>query len=130
MSTQTSTKGLNIALWIVQGLLAALFIMIGGMKLFSPAEKLAEMSHGNPIEMLRFIGLSELLGGIGLILPALLRIMPKLTPLAATGLAIIMVLATGLHASKGEPFIFPAVLGLVAIFIIWGRWKAVPISAK
>ena len=78
---------MNVALWIIQALLAALFIFGGGMKLVLPLDKLT-----GPVPMpgmfLRFIGVCELLGGLGLILPSLLRIRPGLTPLAAVGLVL------------------------------------------
>jgi uncharacterized membrane protein YphA (DoxX/SURF4 family) len=81
---------MNIALWIVQVLLAALFVFGGGMKLVLPIEKMTDQV-ALPGLFLRFIGVCELLGGIGLILPSLLRIRPGLTPLAATGLIVIMI---------------------------------------
>jgi len=86
---------MNVALWIVQGLLAALFVFSGGMKLVLPIEKMTD-PVALPGLFLRFIGVCELLGGIGLILPSLLRIRPGLTPLAAAGLIVIMIGATGI----------------------------------
>jgi hypothetical protein len=76
---------MNIALWIVQGLLAVLFIFAGGMKLVVPIETLTQQTP-LPGLFVRFIGVAELLGGLGLVLPWLLRIRPFLTPLAAAGL--------------------------------------------
>ncbi len=81
---------MNVALWIIQGLLAALFVFAGGMKLVLPIEKMQD-PVALPGLFLRFIGVCELLGGIGLILPSLLRIRPGLTPLAAAGLVVIMI---------------------------------------
>src|ERR671917_230557 len=83
----------NRALWIVQGLLAALFLFAGGMKLITPVEVLSAMSPF-PGEFIRFIGVCEVLGAVGLILPYALRILPGLTALAAAGLVVIMVGAT------------------------------------
>ena len=81
---------MNIALWIVQGLLAALFLFAGGMKLITPIEEMTKQI-AMPGWFLRFIGVAEVLGAIGLILPWLLKIRPGLTPLAAAGLAVIMI---------------------------------------
>src|SRR5262245_26920693 len=82
-------KGRNAALWVIQGLLAALFILAGSTKLMLPIDVLKSMGSPNQIELpgwfVRFIGVSEVLGAVGLILPRLLRIRPRLTPLAAAG---------------------------------------------
>ena len=77
----------------------------------------------------RAIGVSELLGAIGLILPAALRIKPILTPLAASGIAVIMILATAYHIYAGEPPVTIAFF-LLAAFVAWGRFKKVPIEPK
>lgn len=112
---------MKIALWIVQGLLAAAFLMIGGMKMFqSAADILKNMPDAN-IMMVRFIGVAEVAGALGLLLPQLTRIQPKLTPIAAWGLFIIMVLAFALHLAKGEyshsggPVVFGAMAAFVAV---------------
>ena len=90
---------MNIALWIAQALLAAIFLFAGGMKLVIPIE---EMTKQMPIPLpgwfLRFTGIVEVLGAIGVILPWLLRIRPALTPLAAAGLVIVMIGATVYNA--------------------------------
>lgn len=134
MTEKKRSKGLHIALWIVQGLLAALFGMAGVMKTISPVEKLTQngMSFINDygVGMVRFIGISELLAAIGLILPAALRIKPILTPIASVGIAIIMILATAYHISQGEPFVPTIVMLALAIFVAWGRIKKAPISSK
>jgi hypothetical protein len=85
-----------------------------------------------PEAFVRFIGLSELLGGLGLILPAALRIKPVLTPWAAVGLAVVMVLASGFHVSRGESSVIGMnfILAAVAVFIAWGRFKKAPIYPK
>ena len=81
---------------------------------------------------MRFIGACELLGAIGLIVPAVTRIRPGLTPLAAAGLTLVMALAVPFHVARGE---FPALtvvlpLGALAAFVAWGRWKRAPIRAR
>ncbi len=135
MST-TNNKGLNIALWIAQVLLGIAFTMAGAMKASSPIDDLVAKGMTwaavSPA-LTRFIGISELLGGIGLILPAALRIKPILTAWAAAGLLVVMVLAFGFHIIQGDAVqqIMPsAVLGLIAAFIAWGRFKKVPILPK
>ena len=126
---------MNIALWIVQVLLALGFFASGMMKLVIPVEQLAQQGANWMIEMpwlVKFIGISEVAGGLGMILPAATRIKPILTPIAAVGLAIIMVLASGYHASRGE---FSAIattfiLFAMAAFVAWGRFKKVPIQPR
>jgi hypothetical protein len=118
---------MTYALWTVQGLLALLFLWAGGVKLVLPLEKLA-----GPIPLpglfVRFIAVAEVLGAIGLILPGLLRIRPGLTPLAAAGLVIIMIGATGLGLAAGDVAmaLFPLVVGLLAAFVAYGRWRLAP----
>jgi uncharacterized membrane protein YphA (DoxX/SURF4 family) len=118
---------LNVALWIVQVLLAALFLFAGSMKLILP---IAEMTKQTPLPglFLRFLGVVEVLGGIGLILPGLLRIRPGLTPLAAAGLVIIMIGATVMTAASGPvaAALFPLVTGLLAAIVAYGRWRLMP----
>jgi hypothetical protein len=85
-----------------------------------------------PAALVRFIGVSELLGAIGLVLPSLTRIQPRLTPLAAAGLVLVMILAALFHASRGEWGALPihAVFAALAGFVAWGRWKAAPIAPR
>ena len=85
-----------------------------------------------PGGLVRFIGVSELLGGIGLIVPAATRIKPVLTPLAGAGLVVVMLLAAAFHGMRGEfPAIaFNAILGGLAAFIVWGRYLKAPIEAR
>jgi uncharacterized membrane protein len=118
---------MNVFLWILQAVLALMFAMAGIQKATQPKDKLvtrlpwvADFSQGT----VRFIGLSELAGALGLILPAATGIAPVLTPLAATGLAVIMVLAAITHARRKEPgaIAFNAVLFVVAVVIAWGRF--------
>ena len=107
-------KPLTYALWIVQGLLALIFLFAGGIKLVLPLEALT-----GPVPLpglfVRFIAIAEVLGAIGLILPGLLRIRPGLTPLAAAGLVIIMIGATVITLAGGEvvPALIPLVVGLL-----------------
>lgn len=134
MTDQKKSKVLHIALWIAQGLLAAAFGLAGFMKITAPIDQLAQsgmtfVDHYS-IGMVRFIGISEVLGALGLILPAALRIKPILTPLAAFGIAIIMILAFFYHISYNEPFFPVIILFGLAAFVAWGRYKKVPIQAK
>lgn len=128
-------KKLNVGLWVVQGLLALVFLMSGGMKLTAPIATLIAqgMTWAEGREWLpRFIGASEVLGAIGLILPAATRIMPKLTGVAAAALALVMVLALGTHVAMGDLAHAPpsVVLGALAAFVAWGRLKAAPIPSR
>ena len=112
----------NALLWTVQGLLAALFLFAGGMKLVLPIEAMAG-PIALPGAFLRFIGMAETLGAIGLILPGLTRIRPELTPTAAAGLVIIMIGATVLTAATGSVAgaLFPLIVGLLATTVAAGR---------
>jgi hypothetical protein len=114
----------NVALWIVQGMLALLFLFAGGMKLVLPIEALAG-PVALPGPFLRFIGVAEVLGAVGLILPWLLRIRPALTPLAAAGLVIIMSGATMITVMAGTPgpALVPLIVGLLAASVAYGRWR-------
>jgi hypothetical protein len=112
----------NRALWIVQGLLAALFLFAGGMKVITPVAALSAMSPF-PGEFIRFIGICEVLGAVGLILPYALRILPVLTPLAAAGLVVIMAGATASTLAIGGGLLaLPTlVLALLAALVAHGR---------
>ena len=124
---------MNIALWIAQALLAAIFLFAGGMKLVIPIE---EMTKQMPIPLpdwfLRFTGIVEVLGAIGVILPWLLRIRPALTPLAATGLVIVMIGATVYTLAAGDfaSAPIPLVVGILAAFVAYGRWRLTPPSTR
>ena len=109
-------------LWTIQGALALLFLFAGGVKLAAPAAELAQQSSLSPL-FLKFIGLAEVAGALGLVLPGILRVGRGLTSLAAAGLVIIMVGATVLTAAAGQigPAIFPGVVGLLAAFVAYKR---------
>jgi uncharacterized membrane protein YphA (DoxX/SURF4 family) len=120
---------MNIALWIVQALLAALFLFAGGIKLVMPME---EMMKQMPIPLpgwfVLFTGVVEVLGAIGLILPWLLRIRPDMTPLAAAGLVIVMIGATVYTLAAGDiaSSLIPLAVGLLCAFVAYGRWRVAP----
>jgi uncharacterized membrane protein YphA (DoxX/SURF4 family) len=123
---------MNVALWIIQVLLALLFLFAGGTKLVLPLDVLKSMGSPNQILLpgllVRFIGVCEVLGALGLILPGLVRIRPDLTPLAAAGLVIIMIGATVLTFA-GDGFAMalpPLMVGLLAAFVAYGRWRLAP----
>jgi DoxX-like protein len=117
---------MNRALWVVQALLAVLFLFAGGMKLVLPLDALTKQVP-LPGWFLRFTGTAEVLGALGLILPALLRIRPGLTPLAAAGLSVVMIGATVLTLATGGGFtaLVPATVGLLAVFVVYGRSETV-----
>ena len=115
---------LTSALWIIQGVLALLFLFAGSIKLIMPIEMLtAQMALPLPGLFLRFIGTAEVAGAIGLILPGLLRIRPILTPLAACGLVIIMIGATVVTLAGGEGVsaLVPLMVGLLCTCVAYGR---------
>lgn len=121
---------MNRALWIVQGLLAALFLFGGSVKLMIPIEEMtAQLPLPGPF--IQFIAIAEVLGALGLVLPMLLRIRPGLTPLATAGLVVIMIGATTLTAAgsgggDAVAALFPGVTGILAAFVAYGRWKLAP----
>ena len=126
----------SIGLWTAQILLALVFGSAGLMKTVQPIDALASMmawvGH-SPETLVRFIGIVEVLGALGVILPALTRILPWLTPFAALGFAIIQVLAIGVHASLGETATsLPINLLLLALslLVVWGRTRKAPIAAR
>jgi DoxX-like family len=116
------------ALWIIQGLLALLFLFAGGVKLVLPIEEMTKQMPMVSGSFLRFVGVCEVLGGIGLILPGLLRIQQWLTPLAAACLVVIMIGATvlTLMTGGGATALFPCVTGLLLVFVAYGRWRMAP----
>lgn len=127
---------MNIVLWIIQILLALLFLFAGGTKLVLSPEVLASMGPPNQVQLpglfIRFIGVCEVLGALGLVLPGLLRIRPQLTPLAAAGLTIIMIGAV-VVSTIGPGFMtaLPAlVIGVLTAFVAYGRWHLAPLRSR
>lgn len=124
---------MNIVLWVVQILLALAFLMAGSMKASQPIEKLrknmAWTAHTSP-GTVRLVGTLELLGALGLILPAITHILPWLTPIAAIGLALTMIGAAILHIRLKEFSVLgvPLILFLLALFIVYGRFMVSPLS--
>jgi len=119
-----STKQTNVALWIVQVLLAALFLFAGIAKLVMPIEAMTQ-EIALPGWFLRFIAVCEISGAMGLILPTALRTLPSLTPIAASGLAVIMTGAVILTATLSvAQAVFPFVVGLLCVAVICMRRPA------
>lgn len=128
LEARGNSKKVGALLWTMQGLLAALFLFAGAMKLMMPIETLVAQSF-LPGWFLQFIGVAEVLGALGLILPGLAHIQTRLTPLAAAGLVIIMFGATALViADSGHvaPAMMPFVVGVLAAFVAYGRVRLAP----
>ena len=124
---------LNVVLWILQVVLALMYLFAGYQKTFGNLQVVVKSIFwvlSVPAPLVRFIGISELLGGIGLVLPALLKIRPQLTALAAAGLSLIMVGANIFHLVRGEFFVLPMtfVLLILVAFVAYGRWKLAPLG--
>jgi uncharacterized membrane protein YphA (DoxX/SURF4 family) len=123
---------MNVALWIIQVLLALLFLFAGGTKLVLPIDVLTSMGSPNQVQipglLIRLIGGFEVLGALGLILPGLFRIKPGLTPLAAAGLLVIMIGAVVLTFVGDGPLmaLSPLVVGILTAFVGYGRWHLRP----
>jgi uncharacterized membrane protein YphA (DoxX/SURF4 family) len=109
-----NSRKANILLWSAQIVLALLFVFAGGSKLVMSVEAMQQGPVQLPGAFLRFIGVAELLGGLGLVLPGIFKVHRHLTPLAAAGLVIIMIGATVLTASTGIGAMFPAFVGVLA----------------
>lgn len=132
---KTPSKAMNTALWIAQLILAAGFVWAAVMKVCQPVEKLAAMwpwAGQVPAALVKFTGFIDLLGGIGLVLPALTRIKPMLTPITALGVILLMICASVFHIVRGEASVIGVnvFFAIIAIFIAWGRFKKVPIVPK
>ena len=119
---------MNLALWVMAIVLAAVFAASGLMKQFVPKDKLVTSGQGwaqdfSPTSI-RLIGLAEILGAIGLVLPGVVHVAPILVPLAAVGLALVMAGAAAVHARRKEaPMVaMNAVLLVLAVFVAWGRF--------
>ena len=135
MTTQSKkSKTLHIVLWILQVLLASVLLWAGFTKLFEPIVKLSTMwpwTGQAPVAFVKFTGVVDILGAMGLILPSLFRIQPKLTPIAAIALCVLMVCAIVFHVARGEA----SHIGInimfigIAAFVAWGRlMRAIIIS--
>ena len=116
---------MNIALWVIQVLLATSFIWAGGMKLFAPIEKLAEMwpwTAESP-GLLMVTGVLDLIAGIGIFLPTLLKVAPRMASLAGWGMVALMIAAAVFHISRGEVEVIGGNVGFAAMaaFVGWGR---------
>lgn len=124
---------LGAALWVAQGVLAFFFLWGAWMKLGMPLDEAAKMAPWVAVHpgLAKFTGLVDLAGGLGILLPALLRIQPRLSVLAAAGIIALQVLAMGFHLLRGEAMVLPMnlVLLLLAGFVLWGRTRALPFAA-
>jgi putative oxidoreductase len=129
---RTAMHVLNAGLWILQALLAALFLWHGQFMAFPPADMVAVVNASIGEGLRMFIGIAEILAAVGLILPGLTRILPSLTALAAGGLMIVMSSATVLHLSRGESAsaISAAVIFALVTVVAYTRWKVAPIAAR
>jgi uncharacterized membrane protein YphA (DoxX/SURF4 family) len=130
-----SNNTLNVWLWIAQSLLAVFFLLAGAMHAFMPIEQAAKIAAwiaSAPVALVRFIGVAELAGAIGVVLPGATRVKPWLTPLAAAGLVIIMLLAMPVHIARGEVSMLGRNIAAssIAAFVAWGRTSRVRISAR
>ena len=128
-------RRLHIGLWVAQGALAVAFGLAGlshATRPIAEISKFAPWTGALPEGLVRFIGLTELAGALGLLLPALTRVKPALTAWAGTGLATVMALASVVHLVRGEPQVLPVnlVLGGVAAFIAWGRFRRAAIAPR
>jgi uncharacterized membrane protein YphA (DoxX/SURF4 family) len=133
--SQKKSKGLDISLWVAQVALAFAFGMAGFMKVTKPIAELGQqmgwVKFYSP-QMVRFIGTVEILGALGLILPAVTRFLPRLTALAAAGLTLVMLGAIEFHLTHNDlQHIAPAiVLAALSTFVAWGRFKKAPIAPR
>lgn len=123
---------MKIAVWIGSGLLALVFLFVGGSKLLTPAAELQQMAQGVPVALMKLAGAAEVLGGIGLVLPAATRIMPVLTPIAAVGLVLTMVGATITDIAIGTPGgpVLPVVLGIFAALVAFARFGSCAVEPR
>lgn len=134
-SNASAGKPLRIGLWIAQVLVAFMFCSAGYMKLTTPIPELSAMMPWTgqySATFVRTIGLVDLAGGLGILLPALTRILPGLTVLAALGGVVLQVFAIVFHLSRGEAMMVPLNFVLLALcaFVLWGRARRAPIAAR
>lgn len=123
---------MNIALWILQVLLAAVFAAHGWMLVSPPPELLPVINEQLGVAFRLFLGVAEIAGAIGVVLPAITRIMPWLTSLAAGSLGFVVASATVLHVARNEigSAVITAILFLMAAFVAYARWRVRPIPAR
>ena len=126
------SRAFNIALWVLQVLLAAVYVAHGWLLVSPPAELVTLMNEQLGVGFRLFLGVAELLAAIGLILPSVTRILPFLTSLAAAGLMIVMSSATALHIFRGETgsAVSAAILFVLVTIVAYTRWKVQPIIAR
>jgi uncharacterized membrane protein YphA (DoxX/SURF4 family) len=125
-------KMMKIAVWILSALLAVAFLVAGGGKLLTPAGELQQMAHGVPVVLMKLAGAAEVLGALGLVLPAATRIMPVLTPVAAIGLVVTMVAATITNFVSGQPgsAVLTIVLGILAAIVAFARFGPYAVESR
>lgn len=128
----TATRVLNVALWILQVLMALLFFWHGQLMAFPPAEMVDMMNASMGQGLRLFIGWAEIFAALGLIAPSVTRILPQLTAWAAAGLMIVMASATVFHIARGEntSAISAAVIFVLISLVAYGRWKTAPITPR
>jgi hypothetical protein len=134
LPSKSPSRALGAGLWVSQ-IVIAFFLLFGAyMKLAAPDAEVAKMMAwaAQYPNLKTFTGIVDLLGGLGILLPALTRIQPRLTVLAAAGVIALQVLAFGFHAMRGEWAATPfnVFLLALAVFVFWGRNKAAPISPR
>ena len=130
-----ASRALHVTLWVAQLLLAAVFLLVGHTHAIASIDLAVERAPwvaSLPVALVRFIGVAELAGALGLLLPAATRIQPMLTPLAAAGLATMMVLAIPFHLVRGETsaIAINLVLASLAAFVAWGRTRKVRLEGR
>ena len=134
-TTLPASKGINIGIWVAQVLGAGLFIMSGVIKTMTPIPELSAMmpwAGEYSSTFVRFIGVIDIAGGLGLLLPSLTRILPHLTVIAAAACLVLQILAIGFHAMRGEFEVLPlnAVYIALALIVLWGRGRKAPIAPR
>ena len=135
IAPQRRNNALNTWLWIAQIILGLFFLAAGSMHAFmsiQQATKIASWIGSAPPALVRFIGIAELAGGLGVLVPAATRIKPWLSPLAAVGLGLIMLLAMPVHIARGELDMLGRNVATlaIAVFVVWGRTTRAPIRAR
>lgn len=132
----TPSLALRIALWLAQAFVSFMFCFSAYLKLLTPVSEMAKMGMTWPGQVppafLMFIGLVDLAGGLGILLPALTRILPRLTVLAALGCSVLQILAIGFHSLRGEYQVLPLnfILLALSLFVLWGRGRRAPIGPR